>query len=211
MIEVSNLQYQYPDSKAITFPDLKLDKGKHCLLLGESGTGKTTLLHLLGGLLRIQKGSVRIDATDISKLSEGQIDHFRGQHLGFIFQRNHLVSSLNVLDNVLLAPYLSGTRIERSHCEEVLVKLGMKEKLKARIYELSHGQQQRVAIARALVNHPSVILADEPTSALDDKHCDSVMELLLNVVRDESTTLIIATHDQRLKKYIHNEIRLKDH
>jgi ABC-type lipoprotein export system ATPase subunit len=211
MIEVNNLQYQYPNGKLISFPELKLEKGKHCLLLGESGTGKTTLLHLLGGLLRVQKGSVKIDNTDVSALSESQLDHFRGKNIGFIFQRNHLVSSLNVLENVMLAPYLSVTKIGRTHCEEVLIKLGMKDKLHTRIHELSQGQQQRVAIARALVNHPSIILADEPTSALDDKHSESVTQLLLNAVRDENATLIIATHDQRLKKYIHNEIKLKDY
>jgi ABC-type lipoprotein export system ATPase subunit len=211
MIEVNNLQYQYTNGKVISFPNLKLEKGKHCLLLGESGTGKTTLLHLLGGLLRVQTGSVRIDNTDVSLLSEGELDHFRGKNIGFIFQRNHLISSLTVLENVMLAPYLAAAGIDRLHCEEVLTRLGMQDKLKARIHELSQGQQQRVAIARALVNHPSIILADEPTSALDDRHCESVTALLLNAVRDENATLIIATHDQRLKNYIHNEIRLKDH
>ena len=211
MIEVRNLQYRYPTGKVITFPDLKLERGKHCLLLGESGTGKTTMLHLLGGLLRIQDGEVMLDATNLRLLSETQRDHFRGKNIGFIFQRNHLISALNVLDNVRLSGYLAHANNNGKRAEEVLSHLGLAEKLSAKISELSHGQQQRVAIARAVVNHPSIILADEPTSALDDKNCDRVIELLLTSAKEENATLIIATHDHRLRKYVHNEIRLKEH
>jgi ABC-type lipoprotein export system ATPase subunit len=211
MIEVRNLQYQYPTGKTIHFPDLKVERGKHCLLLGESGTGKTTMLHLLGGLLRVQKGSVIVDSTDLQPLNETALDHFRGKNLGFIFQKNHLISALNVLDNVKLAPYLSQSKVTDEHCKEVLAHLGLGDKMHARISELSQGQQQRVAIARAVVNHPSIILADEPTSSLDDKNCELVIELMLTVAHEENATLIIATHDQRLKKYIHNELRLKTH
>ena len=213
MIEVRNLQYQYqyPTGKTIHFPDLKVERGKHCLLLGESGTGKTTMLHLLGGLLRIQHGSVIIDSTDLQSLNETALDHFRGKNLGFIFQRNHLIGALNVLDNVKLAPYLSQSHVTDEHCREVLEHLGLGDKMHARVTELSQGQQQRVAIACAVVNHPSIILADEPTSSLDDRNCELVIELMLNIAHEENATLIIATHDQRLKKYIHNELRLKAH
>lgn len=210
MIETHNLQYQYPSGKTIDFPDLKLEKGKHCLLLGESGTGKTTMLHLLGGLLNIQHGSVRIGSTDLSTLGESERDHFRGKNLGFIFQRNHLINALNVLDNVKLAPYLSHTTISDQRCKEVLSSLGLADKMHSRINELSQGQQQRVAIARAVVNHPTIILADEPTSSLDDKNCERVIELLLNSAQKENATVIIATHDHRLKKYIHNELKLEE-
>jgi putative ABC transport system ATP-binding protein len=178
------------------------------LLLGESGSGKTTLLHLLGGLLKSQKGSLEVIGTDISKLSEHQLDRFRGQHYGFIFQRNHLIQALTVERNLLMAPFLAGLNQSSERVDEVLDELGIADKKHARIQDLSLGQAQRVAIARAVLNKPAVILADEPTSALDDKNCDRVSDLLVSVANQNKATLIIATHDQRLKDKVRNQIQL---
>jgi putative ABC transport system ATP-binding protein len=136
------------------------------------------------------------------------LDRFRGQHYGFIFQRNHLISALTVEKNLLLAPFLAGLKQDHSRVEEVLTQLGIADKKQAAIRELSLGQAQRVAIARAILNKPSVILADEPTSALDDKNCDRVSDLLLSVADQNRATLIIATHDQRLKDKVKNLIQL---
>lgn len=177
-------------------------------MLGESGSGKTTLLHLLGGLLKSQQGSIEVNGTDITKLYESALDRFRGQHYGFIFQRNHLISALSVEKNLLMAPFLAGFKQDRERVEEVLTQLGIAEKRHSAINELSLGQAQRVAIARAILNKPSLILADEPTSALDDKNCDRVSDLLLSVADKNKATLIIATHDQRLKNKIKNLIQL---
>ncbi len=178
------------------------------MLLGQSGSGKTTLLHLLGGLLRSQQGGITVNGTGITQLSESALDRFRGQHYGFIFQRNHLISALTVEKNLLLAPFLAGLKQDHSRVEEVLTQLGIADKKQAAIRELSLGQAQRVAIARAILNKPSVILADEPTSALDDKNCDRVSDLLLSVADQNRATLIIATHDQRLKDKVKNLIQL---
>jgi ABC-type lipoprotein export system ATPase subunit len=207
MISVSNLAFSY-SNQAIQFPDFILDKGEHLLLLGESGTGKTTLLHLMGGLLRSYSGSVNIDKTELSSLSETALDQFRGQHIGFVFQKNHLITALSVEKNLMLSPYLSGLKIDHERISQVLSRLGLFEKRKSRITELSQGQAQRVAIARAVLNKPSIIFADEPTSALDDTNCDRVIDLLLEVASENSSTLVVATHDHRLRKRISKEIKL---
>lgn len=208
MISSSKLSYCYPGASPISFPDLNIQSSERFLLLGQSGSGKTTLLHLLGGLLSAQHGSITVKGIDITQLSESALDRFRGQHYGFIFQRNHLINALSVEKNLLMAPFLAGLKQDSNRVEEVLTQLGIVEKRHAAIRELSLGQAQRVAIGRAILNKPSVILADEPTSALDDKNCDRVSELLLSVADQNKATLIIATHDQRLKSKINNLIQL---
>ena len=208
MINVQHLTYAYDPEKPLRFPDFRVNAGGQCLLLGESGSGKTTLLHLIGGLLSAQHGSIQIDETDITLLSESGRDKFRGKHLGFIFQKNHLISALSVKKNLLLAPFLSGVKQNEQRVSEVLQALGLTEKADASIQKLSQGQAQRVAIARAVLNRPSVILADEPTSALDDKNCERVINLLLDVARHNRSTLLIATHDQRLKSKISQHVAL---
>lgn len=208
MIRTQSLSYAYPAQKEIFFNDLDVATGEQILLLGESGSGKTTLLHLLGGLLKSQRGSIEVNGTDLTRLRESELDRFRGKHYGFIFQRNHLIASLTVEQNLLMAPFLAGLRQRQERVEEVLAHLGVIEKRKSRIQDLSLGQAQRVAIARAVLNKPSVLLADEPTSALDDKNCDRVSDLLLSAAMENQATLIIATHDQRLKSKIHNLIQL---
>ncbi len=208
MIKTNSLFYSYAAEKKMQFSDLTIQTGEQFLLLGESGSGKTTLLHLLGGLLRSQHGSIEVNGTDITKLTESGLDRFRGQHYGFIFQRNHLISALSVEKNLLMAPFLAGMKQDNHRVEEVLIHLGIADKKRNRIQDLSLGQAQRVAIARAVLNKPSVILADEPTSALDDKNCDRVSDLLLSVADQNNATLIIATHDQRLKSKVKNLIQL---
>jgi ABC-type lipoprotein export system ATPase subunit len=208
MIKTISLSYSYSTERKIQFGDLTIQTGEQFLLLGESGSGKTTLLHLLGGLLRSQQGSIEVNGADITELSESELDRFRGQHYGFIFQRNHLISALSVERNLLMAPFLAGLKQDHVRVDEVLNQLGILDKKQARIQDLSVGQAQRVAIARAVLNKPSVILADEPTSALDDKNCDRVSDLLLAVANQNKATLIIATHDQRLKNKVKNLIQL---
>ena len=208
MIKIEALRYSYPGQREITFADFSLSEGEPWLLLGQSGSGKTTLLHLIGGLLRSQQGQITIKDTNISGLSETALDRFRGQHMGFVFQRNHLISALSVRQNLLMAPYLAGVRQDAQRVEAVLDQLGISDKAEVNVRELSYGQAQRVAIARALLNRPTVILADEPTSALDDTNCDKVIDLLLQASRLNNTTLVVATHDQRLKHKIPHQINL---
>jgi ABC-type lipoprotein export system ATPase subunit len=208
MIESKNLSFSYSKEVAIRFPDLFIEQGEHCLLLGQSGSGKTTLLHLLGGLLRNYTGSVQVLKQELLSLSEGTLDHFRGKNMGFIFQKNHLVSALSVEKNLLLAPYLAGEPVSEERVTILLQHLGIENKRNSNVTKISMGQAQRVAIARAVMNKPSIILADEPTSALDDISCNQVIDLLMDVAKEHNATLIIATHDQRLKDKVKKQVLL---
>jgi len=208
MIRVANLSFSYNGTRSITFPDFSVNNGEHCLLLGESGSGKTTLLHLLGGLLRGYKGSIQISNTELSTLGSSQLDKFRGQHMGFVFQKNHLIPALTVEKNLLMAPFLAGVSASAERIEKVMAQLGLTDVRTSSVTKISQGQAQRVAIARAVLNNPPIIFADEPTSALDDKNCERVIELLLGVALEYKATLIVATHDQRLKSRIQHQILL---
>ena len=208
MVVVSSLNYQYPSAMLLSFPDFTVEKGETCLLLGNSGSGKTTLLHLIGGLLKIQSGRVQVGGQDLSRLSEVQRDDFRAKHMGFIFQRNHLIAALTVWKNLLMAPYLANMKPDEARVEEVLDQLGLADKKQSHVHRLSQGQAQRVAIARAVVNKPTVIFADEPTSALDDHNCERVINLLLEVSAQNHSTLLVATHDQRLRSVFQKQIQI---
>ncbi len=208
MITSKNLSFSYTKDSAIHFPDLTIQQGEHCLLLGQSGSGKTTLLHLLGGLLRNYSGSMQVQQQELSELSESILDRFRGKNIGFIFQKNHLISALTVEKNLLLAPYLAGEPVNGERIISLLQRLGIESKRTSSVTKISQGQAQRVAIARAVLNKPSIILADEPTSALDDKSCEQVINLLMEVASEHKASLIIATHDQRLKDKIKKQVLL---
>ena len=212
MISIEGLSYQYSSkneaTKKISFPDFKVARGEQFLLLGQSGSGKTTLLHLLGGLIRAQHGTIKLEEIDITQLSDIKLDQFRGKQVGFIFQKNHLMASLSVRNNLLMAPFLAGKKQDGDRIDHVLEELGLLEKRDSQIHQLSQGQAQRVAIARAIINKPALILADEPTSALDDANCEKVIQLLAKVASENNAALIVATHDQRLKEKIAKQIIL---
>ena len=199
MLKSSNLTFNYQNGPSFSFPDVACEKEGHLLLLGESGQGKTTLLHLLSGMLVPSSGAITIDGTDIAQLSPTAMDHFRGQHIGIVFQTAHFVQSLSVEDNLILPQYLAGGAVDRSKAKEILTRLNLKHKLQEKTRNLSIGEQQRVAIARALMNTPSIVLADEPTSALDDKNAEEVISLLEEQAALSGAGLVIVTHDQRLK------------
>jgi putative ABC transport system ATP-binding protein len=208
MLQTSDLRYSYDGKTQLTFPDINCGEGEHWLLLGQSGSGKTTLLHLLGGLLTTRNGSVQVADTDLGKLSASKLDKFRGKQIGIIFQKAHFVKSLTVEENLMLAQQLAGLPVNRERIEDLLKHLNVGHKLKSKPNELSQGEQQRVAIARALVNKPRVILADEPTSALDDVNCDEVIKLLEREATEVGATLLVVTHDGRLKEKFNKQIHL---
>lgn len=199
MLKCQNLQFQYPGGQSFAFPDIACAKSEHLLLLGESGTGKTTLLHLLAGMLRPTGGMVEVDGTDITTLSASELDRHRGARVGIVFQTAHFVQSLSVEDNLVLPQFLAGLPVNKARAAELLKRMNLLDKLKRSTNELSIGEQQRVAIARALMNNPAVVLADEPTSALDDKNAAQVIDLLEEQAGLTGAALIIVTHDQRLK------------
>jgi ABC-type lipoprotein export system ATPase subunit len=208
MLTTKNLQFQYPTASLMSFPDIDLQRGEQGLLLGQSGSGKTTLLHLLGGLLSPKSGEIRINDQNLSLLRGAELDHFRGRNIGIIFQTAHFVRSLTVEENLLIAQQLAGNKTDKSLIISFLEKLNLGHKLKAKPHELSIGEAQRVNIARALINAPSLILADEPTSALDDKNAEEVIKLLEQQTAAVNATLLIVTHDGRLKSYFKKQIEL---
>ncbi|MCB0707763.1 MAG: ABC transporter ATP-binding protein [Saprospiraceae bacterium] len=208
MLQARQLTYAYTGGTAITFPDLNCEKGEQWLLLGQSGSGKTTLLHLLAGLRTPTSGMIQIGETPITKLAPSRLDRFRGQNIGIIFQQSHFVRALTVGENLALARTLAGLPPNPSLISDLLKQLNILHKLDARPNALSVGEQQRVAIARALVNEPLIIFADEPTSALDDENADKVINLLKESVNAAGATLLIVTHDQRLKDQFVKKVEL---
>ena len=209
MLQTSNLQFQYNNQLSFNFPDITCEQGSHWLISGQSGCGKSTLLHLLGGLLKPQVGNIHISDTDITKLSDTKLDYFRGQNIGIVFQQSHLIKALTVEENLLTAQYLAGNGQDKKHVAHILEKLNLEQKLHSKPQNLSLGEQQRVSIARALINEPFLILADEPTSSLDDKNCEEVVQLLLEQSKNSNATLVIVTHDNRLKEVFENQISLE--
>lgn len=209
MLQTKNLKYSYDGKQVLQFPDITCNKGDRWLLLGQSGSGKTTLLHLLGGLRTVEDGDVLVNNVSLKNFSKSGLDTFRGQNIGFIFQKSYFLRALTVEENLMLAQNLAGQKISKERIKELLDRLNIGHKLKFKPDSLSIGEQQRVAIARALVNKPAVILADEPTSALDDKSCDEVIRLLEQQAQQENATLLIVTHDGRLKEKFENQITLE--
>ena len=208
MLQVKDLKFGYNEENQFSFPDMQCGKGSHWLILGQSGCGKTTLLHLIGGLLKPQSGLLSLDGTDFSNLSESKLDAFRGKNIGIIFQQSHLIKSLSVEENLMAAQFLSGEKQNSEKVKSILERLNLGNKMRSKPSKLSQGEQQRVAIARALVNSPQLILADEPTSSLDDVNCTEVVNLLLEQSNETGATLIIVTHDGRLKSMFENKIEL---
>ncbi len=210
MIRTHALQFTYQDveNQTLYFPDIDLSAKEDLLILGASGVGKTTFIHLLAGLLPPKGGKIFIDDTFLNKLTRKQLDYFRGQHIGLIFQRAYFIRSLSVLENLTLREKLSKKKSDPQRKEELIQQLGLSNLQNKRIHQLSEGQQQRLSIALGVVHSPKVILADEPTSNLDDVNCEKVISLLKKEARICKSNLVIITHDQRVKSHFNNHIIL---
>lgn len=206
MIETKSLKFSYDGKFVFEFPNIKLKNGENLLILGNSGIGKSTLLHNLAGILTPQSGSIKIFGNDISKFSEIEIDKFRGENIGIIFQRPHFVNSLTVKENLQLAQFL-GKNLE-GDIKETLRSLKILDKIDKKPNDLSQGEKQRVSIAIAIINSPKLILADEPTSSLDDSNCSNVINILKEQASKKNAQLIVITHDSRLKKHFKTSLKL---
>lgn len=207
MIKTESLKFSYDGKKYFDFPDINLDSGENLLIIGNSGIGKTTLLHLLAGILKPESGSINISGTDISKFSDTELDKFRGDNIGIVFQKPHFISSLTINENLKLAKYLSPSKTS-GDAKKILESLNIEDKYQQKPNQLSEGEKQRASIALALINSPNLILADEPTSSLDDFNCDNVIKLLKKQAKDHKAQLIVITHDARLKKHFKNNLNL---
>ena len=207
-IAVTDLRFAYGSKAVVNIERCHLTRGDSMAVIGPSGCGKTTFLHLLAGLIRPSAGVIQILGQDLSALRGTELDRFRGQHIGLVFQRFHLLPALTVRDNVLLAQRLARVPIERAQVEALFDRLNLTglEHLKPSM--LSQGQAQRVAIARALVHVPELVMADEPTSALDDQHAEEALGLLKESVQTVGAALIVVTHDQRVRGHLDREFEM---
>jgi ABC-type lipoprotein export system ATPase subunit len=208
MIITKDLSYEYNKGKRFTFPDISMEKNETLLIHGNSGVGKTTLLNLLGLLIKPTKGYLKIDNIETNSLDDKDLPQFRAKHVGIIYQKSYFVSSLSVMDNLLLASYLGENKAGKDFAIKLAEDLGFSDLLNKKTMTLSGGEQQRISIARALMNGPSIVLADEPTSALDDENTNKVFALLEKQCNATQAALIIVSHDQRLKSKIKNQLAL---
>jgi len=216
MIQLQNIEKVYRtdtiQTLALNSINLEVEKGEFLSIMGPSGCGKSTLLNIMGLLDMPSTGSINIGLQSTSTFSDKQLAKFRNKMLGFIFQSYHLINDLQVLDNVELPLlYRNTTAKERKAlATEALEKVGLSNRLKHFPTQLSGGQRQRVAIARAIVGKPQIILADEPTGNLDSAMGNEIMDILLQLNRDEGTTIVMVTHDENMAKRTHRLVRLFD-
>ncbi|MCB4809114.1 ATP-binding cassette domain-containing protein [Tamlana sp. 62-3] len=209
MIQTQNLTFKYKNQKtAIGFPDIHLKENEHLLILGKSGIGKTTLLHLLAGLLKPETGNVTINNTNINTLSSSKLDKFRGENVGLVFQQKHAIQSLSVIENLQARLFFSNKKENQNKLNDLLEQLNLTACKNNKINQISEGQLQRLGIALSVVHNPQVILADEPTSSLDDENCEAVINLLKQQAEKNKAHLIVITHDQRIKSFFENTMTL---
>jgi putative ABC transport system ATP-binding protein len=200
MISVRGLAHRYGSIEVLRLPEWNVAQGERWLVLGPSGCGKTTLLHVVAGLIRPSEGEVFVSETDLRKLDGARLDRWRGSTVGIVLQALHLMRHLSVRDNLRIAQYLAHAPQDDARIAETLGALGLADKAARRPAELSEGERQRVAVARAVVNRPKLLLADEPTANLDDDAAAHAAELLLEQAGRHGATLVVATHDARVKQ-----------
>lgn len=215
-VATRDLGFRWPGQPAkLAFPDIQLASGKHLFLHGPSGTGKSTLLSLLAGMLIPENGTIQLLEQNVTSMLSAARDRFRADHMGVIFQQFNLVPYLNARRNVILPCQLSSSRLARTRsgmnadADWLLDQLGIPEAERDRgVTALSIGQQQRVAAARALIGAPEIILADEPTSALDADNRDRFLDLLLALAGEQQTSVIFVSHDRSLARHFHQQLSL---
>lgn len=202
MLEARNLKKGYvaPDGQRVEIldiPEFRLEAGREVALEGGSGSGKTTFLNLIAGILQPDSGSIRIGETEVSTLSEAARDRFRAQNVGYVFQTFNLLQGYTAIENIELAMSF-GKGVRGDYARQLLERVGLKDRMNYRPRQLSVGQQQRVAVARALANQPALVLADEPTGNLDHKHAGEALELIREICRENKAALLLVSHDREI-------------
>jgi len=208
MLAVRGLIHRYGEQQVLRVEDWSVPSGARAVVLGPSGSGKSTLLHVLAGLLRPSAGEVSVFDQDLLALKGSAIDRWRGRNVGIVLQALHLVRHLTVRANLRLAQYLAGLPQDDAAVDRALGALGVADKAARRPEALSQGEQQRVAIARAVVNRPKLLLADEPTSSLDDEAAQRAIGLLIAEAERGGATLVVVTHDARVKRHFEHTLAL---
>lgn len=196
--------------KAVDHSSFAVEKGEFIAVVGTSGSGKTTILNLIGGLDTPDEGKIIIDGQDISGMKPDELTIFRRRKIGFIFQNYNLVTVLNTYKNIVMPVKLDGNQVDQAYIHHITKLLGIEDKLKAHPNQLSGGQQQRVAIARALSAKPAIILADEPTGNLDSKTSHEVMGLLKMTSRSFHQTVVMITHNEEIAQLADRIIHIED-
>ena len=199
MLKLKDIKKSYTEPDGGRLPILQVDsyelaKGEQAVLVGKSGGGKTTLLHVVAGISRPDSGVVQIANVDIAKLAESSRDRFRAEKIGYVFQTFNLMTGFSALENVLLGGTFARGRKNVARAKDLLDRVGLGKRLSHKPHQLSVGEQQRVAVARALANNPVLLLADEPTANVDPSNQQNIVDLIRNTCRDEDVTLLMVTH-----------------
>jgi len=208
LIAARDLRHRYGANEVLRVEQWSVAQGERWLVLGASGSGKTTLLHVIAGLIRPSQGEVEVSGESLRKLDGVRLDRWRGATVGIVLQALHLVRHLSVRDNLRLAQYMAHMPQDDTRVHDTLAALGVADKAARRAAELSQGERQRVAIARAVVNRPKLLLADEPTANLDDAAAALAIELLAEQAGRYGATLVVATHDARVKAKFRERLEL---
>lgn len=216
IIEVKNVTKIYKvGTERITALDnvsFTINKGDFCCLLGSSGSGKSTLLNLMAGIEKITKGEILIKGKDVCKMGEHQLAKFRQKYLGFVFQSYNLLPALNAIENVALPMVFKEIKAKErtKRAKEMLIAVGLKERMKHKPNQMSGGQQQRVGIARAFVTDPEIVFADEPTGNLDSKTANEIMEIIKKIATERKQTIVMVTHDVNMARYANKVVHIHD-
>ena len=214
IVEMKNVTKIYGEKEnqvlALHNVSLDIEKGSVVSIVGASGSGKSTMLNIMGGVDTPSDGSIYVDGKDITKYNDDELSIFRRRKVGFIFQAYHLIPVLTVEENIKMPILLDHKKPDREYIDHIIDLLGLSERRRHLPNQLSGGQQQRTAIARALANNPTLVLADEPTGALDSKNGEEVMELLMKSVNDIGQTLVIITHNDELAQRADRIVTIKD-
>lgn len=208
MIKIQNLKKAYKDCVALDTVSMHIRKGEFVAIIGASGSGKTTMLNIIGGLDTDYMGSCVVRNKEMSSLSDVECCTLRSRYISYVYQFFNLISFLTVKENVCLASQIKGKKVDEKELDQVLKLLGLEQKKDSFANELSGGQQQRVAIARAILAHTDIILADEPTGNLDGENAKNVMDIL-KVLNKEGKTIVLVTHDLKIANYADRIIRLE--
>ncbi len=214
MLEIRNLKKSYAEPSGnrlliIDIPQLDITQAEQVVLRGESGGGKTTLLHIISGIVAADSGSIRLDGTELTKFSEATRDRIRADKMGYVFQTFNLLPAFTALENVRLGMTFARKKMSAERAKELLHKVGLSDRMHYLPSQLSVGQQQRVAVARSLANKPRLLLADEPTANVDPSNQKRIIDLIQNVCREESVAILMVTHSDEIASRFERVERLE--
>ena len=210
VLKVTDLKFSYSAEPLLDIAEFQVQRKEKVAVIGPSGCGKTTFMHLVAGLIRPDQGSIQLHGQEVTHLKEWEVDRLRGREIGIVFQRLHLMPSISVMNNLLLAQKLARVDQNKNKAIHLLEQLGIDEFRDVLPGNLSQGQAQRAAIARAVVHEPTLVIGDEPTSALDGPNAAEAIKLLADLSQDVGFGLLIVTHDERVRRSMDRVLTMGD-